>query len=44
MFAPFWVGTFHFFLCDMRSVVILKVHYESIIFLEFIQKIYDDFH
>jgi hypothetical protein len=35
---------FLFFMCERRNVVISKVHYESIIFLEFIQKIYDDFH
>jgi hypothetical protein len=35
---------FSFFLCDKYNVVISKVHYESIIFLEFIQKIYDDSH
>jgi hypothetical protein len=35
---------FSFSLCDNRSVVISKVHYESIIFLEFIQKFYDDSH
>jgi hypothetical protein len=40
----FWVHIFHFFLCDERSVVISKVHYESIIFLEFIQIFYDQSH
>jgi hypothetical protein len=35
---------FSFFLCDKHSVVISKVHYKSIIFLAFIQKIYDDSH
>jgi hypothetical protein len=35
---------FSFFLCDKCSVVISKVHYKSIIFLEFIQKLYDDSH
>jgi hypothetical protein len=35
---------FSFFLCDKYSVVISKVHYESISFLEFIQKNYDDSH
>jgi hypothetical protein len=34
----FWVHIFHF-LCHRHSHVILKVHYKSIIFLEFIQKI-----
>jgi hypothetical protein len=36
----FWVNIFHFF----YVVVISKVHYESMIFLEFIQKNYDDYH
>jgi hypothetical protein len=31
------------FLCNKRSVIISKVHYKLIVFLEFIQKIYDDF-
>jgi hypothetical protein len=35
---------FSFFLCDKHSVVISKVHYESIIFLKFIQTFYDDSH
>jgi hypothetical protein len=35
---------FSFFMCDKRNVVISKVHYKSISFLEFIQKIYDDSH
>jgi hypothetical protein len=35
---------FSFFQCDRCSVVMSKVQYESIIFLEFIQKIYDDSH
>jgi hypothetical protein len=34
----FLVHFFHFF-CDKRSVLSSKVHYKSIIFLEFIQKI-----
>jgi hypothetical protein len=38
----FWVHIFHFFLCDNHNVVISKVHYESIIFLEFIENFYDD--
>ncbi len=33
-----------FFLCDKCGVVISKVHYESIIFLEFIQFFNVDFH
>jgi hypothetical protein len=33
---------FSFSMCDIHSVVISKVHYESIIFLEFIQFFYDD--
>jgi len=33
---------FSFFLCDKCIVVISKVHYKSIIFLEFIQFFYDD--
>jgi hypothetical protein len=32
------------FLCDRHNVVISKVHYKSIIFLEFIQTFYDDSH
>jgi hypothetical protein len=35
---------FSFFLCERQRVVISKVHYKSIIFLKFIQKIYDDFY
>jgi hypothetical protein len=35
---------FSHFLCDRHSVVISKVNYESIIFLEFIQKTYDNSH
>jgi hypothetical protein len=35
---------FAFFLSNKHSVVISKVHYKFIIFLEFIQKIYDDSH
>jgi hypothetical protein len=35
---------FSFFLCERRSVVISKVYYKSIIFLEFIQNFYDDSH
>jgi hypothetical protein len=35
---------FAFFWCDKHSVVISNVHYEFIIFLEFIQKNYDDTH
>jgi hypothetical protein len=33
-----------FFLCDRRNVVISKIHYKSIIFLEFIQFFWDDSH
>jgi hypothetical protein len=33
---------FSFFLCDRCSVVVSKVNYKSIIFLEFIQFFYDD--
>jgi hypothetical protein len=33
---------FSFSLCNKHNVVISKVHYESIIFLEFIQYFYDD--
>jgi hypothetical protein len=33
---------FSFSLCDKRNVVISKVHYESIIFLKFVQIFYDD--
>jgi hypothetical protein len=40
----FWSPQFSFFLCDKCNVVILKIHYESIIFLEFIQNIYDNSH
>ncbi len=35
---------FSFFLCDRCNVVISKVHYESIVFLKFIQMFYDDSH
>jgi hypothetical protein len=35
---------FLFFRCDKCSVVISKVHYESIIFSKFIQFFYDDSH
>jgi hypothetical protein len=35
---------FSFSICDKHSVVISKVHYESISFLEFIQIFYDDSH
>ncbi len=35
---------FSFSLCDKCSVVISKVHYKSIIFLEFIQIVHDDSH
>ncbi len=38
----FFSPHFSFFLCDKQNVVISKVHYESIIFLEFNQKICDD--
>jgi hypothetical protein len=34
---------FSFSLCDKHNVVISKVHYEPIIFSEFIQYFYDDF-
>jgi hypothetical protein len=37
----FLILNFSFFLCDKHNVVISKVHYESIIFLEFIQN-YND--
>jgi hypothetical protein len=43
-FDIFLSSHFSFILCDKRSVVISKVHYESTIFLEIIQKIYDDSH
>jgi len=33
---------FSFVLCNKYSVVISEVHYKSIIFLEFIQNLYDD--
>jgi hypothetical protein len=33
-----------FFMCDKCNVVISKVHYKSIIFLEFIQIFYDNYH
>jgi hypothetical protein len=39
----FLIHIFHF-LCDKNSVVISKVHNESIIFLQFIQIFYDDSH
>jgi hypothetical protein len=35
---------FSFSFCDTRSVVISKVHYKPIIFLEFIQSFNDDYH
>jgi hypothetical protein len=35
---------FSFSLCDKCSVVISKLHYKFIIFLEFIQFFYDDSH
>jgi hypothetical protein len=35
---------FSFILCDKCNVVILTIHYESIIFLMFIQNFYDDSH
>jgi hypothetical protein len=35
---------FSFFVCDRGNVVILKVHYKSIIFLKFVQNFYDNFH
>jgi len=43
-FDIFFETAFSFFLCDKHNVVISKVHYESTIFLKFIQKIYDDSH
>jgi len=33
-----------FFLCDKHNIFISKFPYKSIIFLEFIKKIYDDSH
>jgi hypothetical protein len=44
LFWQFFYSTFFILLCDRQSVVISKVHYESIIFLEFIQIFYDDPH
>jgi hypothetical protein len=35
---------FSFLMCDKHNVVISKVHYEFIIFLEFIRKNNDDFY
>jgi len=35
---------FSFSPCDKHNVVILKIHYKSIIFLKFIQFFYDDSH
>jgi hypothetical protein len=35
---------FSFFVCDKCSIVISKVHYESIIFLEFINFFFDDYY
>jgi hypothetical protein len=43
-FDAFFSPQISFSLCDKRSVVISKVHYDSIIFLEFIQIYYDDSH
>jgi hypothetical protein len=49
MLTYFLSPDFSFSLCDRCSLIILKVHYESIIFLEFIQnfmmipiKVYDN--
>jgi hypothetical protein len=35
---------FLFSLCDKHNVIISKVHYESIIFLKFIQIFHEDSH
>jgi hypothetical protein len=35
---------YYYFDTILTNVIISKVHYESITFLKFIQKIYDDFH
>jgi hypothetical protein len=40
-FDIFCECTFFIFFCDRPNVIILKIHYESIIFLKFIQMFFD---